>query len=247
MNGVALAAALLAPTVAGLDHVPIAVADLEAAAASYRRLGFVLKPGRPHANGIRNLHAKFADGTELELITAPAARDALTRVYRRHLEGGDGPAFLALYAPAGGAAPPADRPDYVFFGPRNRSPTDRPAHFAHPNTAESLAAVWLAGADLARERRLLVDAGATVVERAVHVPDPVAASVARLPEGEILLLPAARQVESGRPIVGVTLRVRSLASAKRVLAAGGVSVREGASAIFVPPEAAHGLWIALRE
>ena len=52
-----------APIVAGLDHVPVAVRDLEAAAADYRRLGFVLKPGRPHANGIRNVHAKFADGT----------------------------------------------------------------------------------------------------------------------------------------------------------------------------------------
>ena len=63
---------LAAATAFGLDHVPIAVNDLEAAAAAYRRLGFVLKPGRPHANGIRNVHAKFADGTELErLSTSP--------------------------------------------------------------------------------------------------------------------------------------------------------------------------------
>ena len=51
------AALLLAPAGFGIDHVPIAVNDLEQAAAAYRRLGFVLKPGRPHANGIRNLHA----------------------------------------------------------------------------------------------------------------------------------------------------------------------------------------------
>src|SRR5262245_2486202 len=88
------------PAVVGLDHVPIAVANLEAAAARYRGLGFTLKPGRPHDNGIRNQHAKFADGTELELISAPEARDALTTTYRRHLEHGDGPAFLALYAPS---------------------------------------------------------------------------------------------------------------------------------------------------
>ena len=49
------------PVIAGLDHVPIAVGDLDAAAARYRALGFALKPGRPHANGIRNQHAKFAD------------------------------------------------------------------------------------------------------------------------------------------------------------------------------------------
>ena len=59
----------------GLDHVVIAVNDLERAAERYRALGFSLKPGRPHSNGIRNFHAKFPDGTELELLTAPEARD----------------------------------------------------------------------------------------------------------------------------------------------------------------------------
>jgi catechol 2,3-dioxygenase-like lactoylglutathione lyase family enzyme len=242
-----VAAALLS-AVAGLDHVPIAVGDLEQAAASYRRLGFVLKPGRPHANGIRNLHAKFADATELELITASAPRDALTRTYRRHLAGGDGPAFLAFYAPSG--APAAEAPGYFFFGARNRSPTDRPEHFVHPNTAESLVSVWLAGADLSRERALLESLGAAFVEAEVLVPEPVSAAAARLPEGEVLLLPGSRRLVAGRPIVGVTLRVRSVAAAKRALAEGGVRVRlidAAPGSVFVPPEAAHGLWLELRE
>ena len=68
------AAALLAapePAVTGLDHLPIAVRDLARAANDYRALGFALKPGRPHDNGIQNQHVKFTDGTELELIAAP--------------------------------------------------------------------------------------------------------------------------------------------------------------------------------
>jgi len=244
------AAILLASVASGIDHVPIAVNDLDRAVAAYRRLGFVLKPGRPHDNGIRNLHAKFADGTELELITAPTARDALTATYRRHLAAGDGPAFLALYAPSTGGAPRMVVPPYVFFGPRNRSPTDRPEHFAHANTAESLVSVWLAGADLARERRLLAAVGATFVEREVSVPDVVKATVARLPDGEILLLPASRRLAEGRPIVGATVRVRSLDAARRALARGDVAARETPAAplsVFVPPEAAHGLWLELRE
>src|SRR4029453_15768589 len=164
---------LLAPAGFGLAPVPIAVNDLDQAAAAYRRLGFVLKPGRPHANGIRNLHAKFPDGTELELITAPAARDALTTTYRRHLAAGDGPAFLAFYVPPDQRAPGIDVPAHVFFGPRNHSPTDRPLHFDHANTAESLLAVWLAGGDLSAERRVLSALGATFVERTVRVPDEV--------------------------------------------------------------------------
>ena len=106
------------PAVQGLDHIPIAVNDLAAAADHYRALGFSLKPGRPHENGITNQHVKFRDGTELELITAPAARDALTTTYRRHLAEGDGPAFLALYAPVRDRAPDrlSDPLQYTFFG-----------------------------------------------------------------------------------------------------------------------------------
>ena len=77
------------PLVLGLDHIAIAVADLDAAAEQYRKLGFTLKPGRAHENGIRNQHVKFADGTEIELISAPEARDALTAEYLTHLAQGD--------------------------------------------------------------------------------------------------------------------------------------------------------------
>ena len=246
MTIAALAAAVLASSIAGLDHVPIAVRDLEAAGRTYRRLGFALKPGRPHANGIRNLHAKFPDGTELELITAPRATDGLTRTYVSHLKAGEGPAFLALFVPAG--APPADAPGYVFFGRRNHSPTDRPEHFAHANTADALVAVWLAG-DLAAERGMLRAAGATLEDATAAVPDPVPATVARLPEGKVLLLPPSRAIIRGRPIVGVTVRVKSAAAARRVLADGGVPTRGAADGptVFVPPEAAHGLWLEMRE
>jgi len=58
------------PVVRGLDHVPLAVKDLEQAKADFEALGFALKPGRPHDNGLRNAHVKFPDGTEIELITA---------------------------------------------------------------------------------------------------------------------------------------------------------------------------------
>jgi Glyoxalase-like domain len=46
--------AVQAPRSISLDHVVLAVHDLDAAAVRYRRLGFALKPGRPHQNGIRN-------------------------------------------------------------------------------------------------------------------------------------------------------------------------------------------------
>ena len=240
------------PAVTGLDHVPIAVRDLEAAAETYRALGFSLKPGRPHANGIRNQHVKFPDGTELELITAPEARDALTGKYRRHLEHGDGPAFLALFIPDKARVPHRLPPslDYLFFGPRNASPTDRPEHFEHANTASSLISVWLAGDDLGQERTLFTRLGATMAKREVSVPNRVLADIAQFREGDVVLLPGSHQRVKGRRIVGVTLRARSLAGVRNVLLSRKIAVVPGTPAtpsVFVAPDSAHGLWIEFRE
>ncbi len=239
----------------GLDHVNVAVADLDAAAVRFRELGFSLKPGVPHANGIQNQHAKFPDGTEIELITAPSATDALTTTYRRYIAQGDAGAFLALFGRRSEATTATLKElqlAYVFFGPRNHSPTDRPEHFAHVNTADSLIGVWLAAADFSAERRLLQSSGATFVEQDVHVPETARATVARVPDGEIVFLPAARQVLPGRKIVGVTVRVRSLNAVRRVIADRlGQSLPNVPSArgvsVFIPPTLANGIWIEFRE
>jgi hypothetical protein len=240
------------PAVTGLDHIPIAVNDLSLAADRYRALGFALKPGRPHDNGITNQHVKFPDGTELELITAPAGVDPLTRKYRGHLALGDGPAFLAFFAPVPGRVPQRlNAPlDYIFFGPRNASPTDRPEHFAHPNTADSFVSVWLAGDDLSAERQLLERLGARLVRRQVSLPAPLMTDVAVLGEGEVVFLPAARQVVKGRRIAGATVRVKDLAAAVRIIDNARVPIAERGAvkrSVFLSPDVTHGLWLELRE
>jgi len=227
-----------------LDHVVLAVNDLKASAARFRSFGFALKPGRPHDNGISNQHVKFRDGTELELLTAPEARDDLTSLYRRHLEAGDGPAFLALMARP--AAPSrADTPDYIFFGHRNQSPTDRPEHFAHANTAESLVAVWLAGADFTREKAMLGGYGATVALRPRRVIGLDSEVVPIGEGGAIWLLPERARIRPDRPIVGITFRVRSLREVDTILREAGVAATTTAApgSLLIPPAAAGGLWI----
>jgi hypothetical protein len=253
--------------ITGLDHIPVAVADLDRAAARYRELGFALKPGRPHANGIRNQHVKFPDGTEIELITAPETRDPLTAKYREHLRRGDGPAFLAFFAPD--LDPVAARLDsvtisyrrnpgyltitdghpldYIFVGGRNHLPTDRPEHFAHANGAESLIGVWLAGDDLSHERAMLAAVGATVTAGDVNVPDTVKADVATLEEGAVVFLPGGRQLVPGRRIVGATLRVASHAKARKVTGVVAPSAPSTPTSVFLPPSSTHGLWLELRE
>jgi Glyoxalase-like domain len=247
------------PVVRGLDHIPVAVRDLERAKANFEALGFVLKPGRPHANGLRNAHAKFPDGTEIELIAVPGAVDALTSEYQRWLEGGDGPAFLGLYAP-----------DFRTLGERlsrlglalhetgnlgtftepaalQHSPTDRPEHFAHANTALSLAGVWLAGAEAVQQ--LLSTLGAVSAEPPPCGPFGSGSTAFALPEGEIVCLPATAQLAQGRPIVAATVKVRSLEATRGVLQDHRIGYRQfpgcPRDSLWVAPDDAHGLWLEL--
>ena len=145
---------------------------------------------------------------------------------------------------------PAEDPlGYIFFGPRNRSPTDRPEHFVHENTATALVAVWIAAADLSQERRLLTTIGATFARAAVQAPERVTADVAHLPEGDVVLLPAARQLVPGRRIVGATLSVRSVETARALTARfdSGRQLAGDAGRLFLPPSVTGGIWLELRE
>jgi catechol 2,3-dioxygenase-like lactoylglutathione lyase family enzyme len=261
----ASAAAGPEPARIGLDHIPVAVRDLEAASATYRALGFALKPGRPHANGIRNAHVKFPDGAGIELLTVPAAVDRLSTKYVEMIRAGEGPAFLSFHARdtaalqgalRAGGYPFSDAggltdlqsPElgFLFWIRDNRSPTDRPEHFAHPNGATALGAVWVATDDGGGLARLLVALGGRQERRKVFAPDRAEATVVTLAEGDVFILPARHQLLPGRPIIGASFRVRDLATVRRALAAGRVSPRTGlelAERLVVEPSKAHGLWL----
>jgi catechol 2,3-dioxygenase-like lactoylglutathione lyase family enzyme len=53
----------------GIDHIVIAVPDLEAAIKNYERLGFTVVPGGRHPVGTYNGLIAFADGSYIELIS----------------------------------------------------------------------------------------------------------------------------------------------------------------------------------
>ncbi len=60
----------------GIDHIVIAVPDLDAAIANYTQLGFTVVPGGRHPVGTHNALIAFTDGSYIELIafyeTSPA-------------------------------------------------------------------------------------------------------------------------------------------------------------------------------
>lgn len=253
------------PRLLGIEHLPTAVRDLDSASARFVRLGFTLKPGRAHDNGIRNVHAKFADGSYIELISAPAAVDPLTSAYRRHLDAGEGPAFVSLYvsriaglaelmAPLGGAAE-GDSVTFArgaltpfFFGTRAPSPSDRPAFFRHANGAQSLSRVWIATDDRADIEAMAARLGARFHPTIQCLIRCLPIRRTKLPQGELILMPADAQNVRGHPIVGATVRVRDIAIARALLKANGLpfgadGIRDRGTSLIVPPALANGLWL----
>jgi hypothetical protein len=80
-----------------LDHVILAVPNLDSATAHYSRLGFKIKPGMLHANGLKNAHIKFANGSELELMTVEGTPgDSLAMLYKHFIDNQQTGAFVAF-------------------------------------------------------------------------------------------------------------------------------------------------------
>lgn len=268
--GLILAAMLAAgppPPVAGLDHMPVAVADLDGAARDFQRLGFVIKPGRLHDDGIRNRHVKFPNSGGIELITASSPTDETAREYADWLKGGEGPAFWAAYSPdlvrlktalaAEGVTPtshggivslPEGFPHRLFFGDRMPSPTDGPQYWTHPNGAYRLKAVWLAGGSA--ERALLQRLGAKAGDAGCAPFDTGAARLV-LAEGDEVIFSSKVVRSPEREIIGATVLVKTLGTARRVLDANGVRYLRATScrarSLWIRPTDARGLWLELRE
>lgn len=254
-----------------LDHASIAVMDLAASGAAYQRLGFTLKPGHPHANSISNLHAKFLDATEVELITASEPRDDLASEYLKLIGQGDGGAFVALRSgridsiaarlTRAGHATVIKRTD----GPRSisfpsdhalrtvwflevlRPWIDRAEYTAHANGGSGLRAVWLSSRIASALEPLL----ATLGYAAQPHDWPIAASrVVNLDAGEIYIVPLDSGL-NGRSLVGVTIAVQSLGVVEDVLHdadvefSGHTDLR--GSSLLVRPLGARGIWLEFLE
>ena len=252
-----------ARAIARVDHVPVAVRDLDAAAREFAAMGFSFKPGRPHPNSILNQHVKFRDGTEVELITATEPRDGLARYYLDFLREGEGGAFAALDGAADsvfraihpvepgarlepgsyadGVGFPAEHPlRYLFFIRYRERPADLPEQVTHANTAARLRAVWLRTPDPRREQRMLERLGGCA--SAITL---LGASVreVRLGSTSVYLLPS----RGRRMAAGVTLEVADLAEAQRTVNAPIRARVFGWDArgrwMRIRPERAHGIWL----
>jgi 4-hydroxyphenylpyruvate dioxygenase-like putative hemolysin len=80
----------------GIDHVVIVVNDLDVAAGSFRRMGFVVTPRGEHTLGSRN-HCVMLGDDYIELLVSPPENPHPSRQhYTEFAAGGDGLAAIAL-------------------------------------------------------------------------------------------------------------------------------------------------------
>ena len=251
------------PVVSGIDHIPVVVADLNKAQADYRAMGFVLKPGRFHADGITNAHVKFTDGTEIELITASNAVDELTSEYIAKMKSSEGPVYFGLFAPDFAAVSsrinslpfkaqletgmftfPAASPLHpLFLGQRNKAANDKPEYFEHENTAVRLSALWVRDTPELREE--LKALGVSLTPVGLCGFQGAAQGIrAALPEGNLFLIP------SQTTVIAARIEVRRLDQAEKILKSSGIPTKPGEScdkhSLWVPPTAAHGIWLEFR-
>lgn len=250
--------------------MPIAVRDLDQSARDFAKLGFLIKPGRLHSDGISNRHIKFPNGSGIELITSASPTGELATEYAGWLKNGDGAAFWSLYSPdLGLLTATLDRlhlrpnnkgdivtfsqtslPHRLFFADRLRARNDGPVYWAHPNTAYKLQAIWIAGGS--GERKLMMALGAQRREGGGCAPFDRHADVLLFPaEGDEVVFSKNLRGSAEREIAGATVRVRSLRTVRAILDAN--HVRYGAApgctspAVWVNPADAHNVWLEFKD
>ena len=257
-----------------IDHVNIAVKDLDAAKRQYEKLGFIIKPGRLHKNGILNVFTKFEDGNLLELITSSKEADNLSSWYLQFIQknpAGAG-AFVALkvesenklealknyftkrglrchYSSTGYSQILSFDQDHLlhplFFIYYAGKSEDKPVHLNHPNTAQSLHAVWV-GSPLSAP---LTEGAGFKGSSKIELPFlHELGTCIKLDQGEIYILPA---LQTER-ILGVTLLVKNVKTAKSVITKGtGKNFKlyktQRGESFAVPPELTYGIWIEFLE
>ena len=257
-----------------IDHVNIAVKDLETARRQYENLGFSIKPGPLHENSILNAFTKFKDGNFLELITSSKGADNLSSWYLQFIQknpSGAG-AFVALkvesksklealkdyfierglpcvYSNTGYAQILSFDKSHLlhplFFITYREKVKDKPIHLNHPNTAQSLHAVWF-GDKLSAPLEEDTDFNSW---SKIELPFfPEAGTRFKRDKGEIYIFPT----QKNERILGVTLLVENVKTAKSIIAKGTgknfelYKTQRGQS-FAVSPELTFGIWIEFLE
>jgi hypothetical protein len=260
------------PFIKGFDHIPIAVENLERSADLFKKLGFTLKPGRFHSNGIRNQHIKFSNGTELELITSNSRNDVLSTEYSNFISKGEGPAFVGLFTDNFEALnnqlqkndikyelegkmitfPFNSALHVLFFGTRSSSPTDKPEHFIHKNTAFSLIGTWIATENENKWITFFSGLNISFEQKESCFPFFKPHISVIMQQGEINFFPRDVQQIENHPIVGIVVEVHEIEKLVNLLKTEKINFTKtfdgkNYQSLFISPNTTSGFWLEFRQ
>ena len=195
-----------------VDHVITVVADLDSAILAYEALGFTVKKGRLHENGLLNAHIKFNNGTSLELMSVVGEpTDEIAKEYASLLRQGESGVYLALTGmPVDELASRLDGLDtdytitksknwdyltfpgnsrlaHIFFINYHVNSNDSPEILTHNNSAQGIASVWIEGEE---EVKALLDGLGLMPVRLRSDPKFGASQGYGVMAGNIIVIPA---------------------------------------------------------
>jgi hypothetical protein len=203
-----------------IDHVITVVANLDSAISAYTNLGFTVKQGRLHDNGLINAHIKFKNTTSFELMSIDGEpTDEVAQEYTKLLESGEGGVYLAITGINTKAmeekldlleisynTTPGKRWNYItfhrhsglahiFFIDYHIKDDELQKNLTHENSLENISQVWIEGGDSVK---YLFDG--LGLKRLEPKKDPVLGDglVYYTNTGEIILVPPKRPDERPR-------------------------------------------------
>jgi catechol 2,3-dioxygenase-like lactoylglutathione lyase family enzyme len=264
------------PPITRLDHVIIAVKSLDAAAATYRKLGFTLTPRGLHEGKGTGNHCIMFGSTYIELlgiVDETGAKGRLAERVNARGEGGMGIAYgaddadqtyAALKAASIDAEPPNDlsRP-LVLDGKRDmvRFRNIMLPKLALPETTQFVCTHLNPELTRARREWQLHPNGATGMAEVVIAADDVSAAKTQLAGSTLtnaaisVITPADAERHFGKSlqgapnhgIVALTIRVHEPDAAAAMLSMAKVPHTETRNTVTVPASAAHGVVIEFAE
>jgi catechol 2,3-dioxygenase-like lactoylglutathione lyase family enzyme len=214
--------------ISGIDHLLIAVSDLDRAAAAYRRLGFTLSPRATHSAqmGTAN-HTIMLEHDYFELLGILTPTESNGR-WRRALTDGDGLAGFAAATPSAAAARSAWQA--AGFAPSDILPFSRPVE--RPNGSKMQARFEIVSLPAETLPAMSIFACAQLTRDAVWLPEllahPNTASAIR----KLAIAAPDPQAAAGR-------WAKALPGSRTRAIDGGAQIRIGSHAIdLLDPEAA---------
>ncbi|MFV1885254.1 MAG: VOC family protein [Balneola sp.] len=229
-----------------LDHVIVAVSDLGKAADTFIELGFTLKNGRLHRNGLNNKHIKFKDESSLELMTVQGeAKDDMAKAYQQFLNQGEGGIYVAFKAPFDLVMEKADKLGisyqvsfgdpfsyltfedealrHVFFINYGISFSDPDSITTHRNNTQGIKSVWIQSSSVFIE--LLISLGADF-KGILRTPDNKQNAVYRLNGYDYIIDESS---DSNPRVMGILFDTTEIPTLE-----------------WLPPSSTHGIWVGFR-